>query len=420
MPELLKFLLARRGLMNDNPGAEGGGEAQPPAQAPAAAPAADDGPAPVVEPSEAMLAEEGLSRAEFAKLPPEEQKALMSDVEHEDTPWNELQRLSAEKANAPAAAPAPAAPAPAPTQPPAASPAPTPAPSPAPTPAPAPGASPAPSAPAPAPAETPAPPAPTPAPAETPAPAPAQQWHAVRSESNPLALPKVVVPPPPKPRVTKEMETQRTDAQKKLDELEAKYEEGAIQLEEYRAQRAPLRETIARVDSAVAADAAAQQVHASTYEQAFTAMVQASLRTAKELGVDYLADTAKLQELDAATTRFARAAPYMLPGKTPTDWDRWALEQAHKEVGAKYGIKFDAPPPAPAPGPAAPAPTPAPTPRPAPNLNTIPPTTRGAPPAADSSIAQGEFAHLDSLSGIELEKAVAKLTPEQQERYLDR
>ena len=53
-----------------------------------------------------------------------------------------------------------------------------------------------------------------------------------------------------------------------------------------------------------------------------------------------------------------------------------------------------------------------------PDLASLPRTLGGLPPADVSSTGQDEFAALDSLSGVELENALAKLTPEQESRYL--
>lgn len=55
----------------------------------------------------------------------------------------------------------------------------------------------------------------------------------------------------------------------------------------------------------------------------------------------------------------------------------------------------------------------------APDLSQIPPTLAHAPAAAiESEGDTGEFAHIDKLQGIAQEQALARLTPEQQERYL--
>lgn len=52
------------------------------------------------------------------------------------------------------------------------------------------------------------------------------------------------------------------------------------------------------------------------------------------------------------------------------------------------------------------------------NLKSVPRTMGGLPNAVsgDDDLA-GEFAHLDKLDGLELEKAVAKMTPDQQDRW---
>jgi hypothetical protein len=47
----------------------------------------------------------------------------------------------------------------------------------------------------------------------------------------------------------------------------------------------------------------------------------------------------------------------------------------------------------------------------------LPPTLAGVPAAADAAVGH-EFAHLESLEGSALERALARMTPDQQERYL--
>jgi hypothetical protein len=48
----------------------------------------------------------------------------------------------------------------------------------------------------------------------------------------------------------------------------------------------------------------------------------------------------------------------------------------------------------------------------------IPKTLSGTIPAAENVTAKDEFAHLDKLEGVEYEMALAKLSPEQERRYL--
>lgn len=55
-----------------------------------------------------------------------------------------------------------------------------------------------------------------------------------------------------------------------------------------------------------------------------------------------------------------------------------------------------------------------------PNLAEIPPTLSGLPAAEGTDTGADEFSYLDKLTGMELESALARLTPEQTERYLTR
>jgi hypothetical protein len=54
-----------------------------------------------------------------------------------------------------------------------------------------------------------------------------------------------------------------------------------------------------------------------------------------------------------------------------------------------------------------------------PDLTKIPPNLGGLPAAEVAETGTGEFAHLENLDGIKLEQALAKLTPDEQARYLE-
>lgn len=56
--------------------------------------------------------------------------------------------------------------------------------------------------------------------------------------------------------------------------------------------------------------------------------------------------------------------------------------------------------------------------KPARDRVNLPRTLSDVPIAEANDTGQGEFAHLDNLSGIEFERALARLTPDQQDRYL--
>lgn len=93
----------------------------------------------------------------------------------------------------------------------------------------------------------------------------------------------------------------------------------------------------------------------------------------------------------------------------------WFLTEAHRITKDDLGIKPVAATPA---APAAPA-VPTPPAKPRVDLSQIPPTLGRVPPAADATISGDEFAHLANLKGGDLEREYARMTPEQQERYLN-
>lgn len=359
-----------------------------------------------------VLAENDMTQEEFDALDDRDKANLLATVEHdEDAPIVAESAPGAHSA-APAAAPAPA-------------PAPTPAPAPA-APAPAPAAAPAAAKPDDGadPIEEPAA-APVAAPVAAPAPA-ASAWKAVENPVDDMpdatiVLPKIPEPPKWQPIATKETTEKLGAAQKAIDDLEQKYEDGDITLEELRTQRAPHKRVVEELSADVMADRVNERNTSAQLAQRFQTYVTTSLEQAKAAGLDYLAAENKglLEQLDAALKRFGQAAALMHPGKS-TDWhDRWALNKAHAEVAATKGITLGKVATAPAPAPAAKAPVAAPAgQRPAPDLSLLPPTLRNAPAAADSTVQSGEFAHLDTLDPLQLEQAVARMTPEQRDRYL--
>jgi hypothetical protein len=358
MPELLRKLFARQGFMNDDPGAEGGGQASTPEPIPS---------------TPELLEEHAMTEAEWKALPPHEQAMLAADTSASDNmTFEQMQELS----NAPP-------PPPEPTAAPAATPAPTPAPTAAPTPAPT--AAPAAQTPAASPAPTAAPAAATPAaPAATPA--PAKVWTPVFDETIASDLPEIALPPAPQPKLTDAMKAERTAAEKKLAELEDKFSNGDITQEEFVAQRAPHRDTVKRVDNREAVDAAAAETFRDTAEAVFNSAVQAILVQAKAQGLDYMdpANKALLDRLDQRTASYAKVANELFPGKSGPWYDRWALDRAHQEVAASRGIVVGKAAAA-APGPAAPAPAPAAG-RKAPDLSTLPPTLRSTPAATTHDV----------------------------------
>jgi len=89
----------------------------------------------------------------------------------------------------------------------------------------------------------------------------------------------------------------------------------------------------------------------------------------------------------------------------------WLLNEAHKNVMLQYGVTK--------PATAAAASAAAARQGRQPDLSKIPPANLAkVPAAAEGDSGSSEFAHLDNLEGIALERALAKMSSEQQERYL--
>jgi hypothetical protein len=86
----------------------------------------------------------------------------------------------------------------------------------------------------------------------------------------------------------------------------------------------------------------------------------------------------------------------------------WFLQEADKQVRARFNMNAE-----PVKDPKEPKKNRQP------DLSIVPKTLSGVPGAdIPDTGAVDEFAHLDRLSGLDLEKAVAKLSPAEQERYL--
>jgi hypothetical protein len=252
-----------------------------------------------------------------------------------------------------------------------------------------------------------APPAPTTAPVA--APALELPPGAVALEGEVLALPPL--PPVQRwtPLVTPEQKAEYEAAKTKLEELETQFEEGELTRAEWHAARKPLQQTVETVAADMAADRGGQRQEHEQLKARFDSWVQASFAQAKAAGIDYgdPKNVDAVKELDGALQRFANAAQLMFPKADADFIDRWALNKAHEEVAKARGITFKPAGAPPAAAPAAKAPV-------------APPTTRSAPPAADSHVAADEFAHLEGLTPAELERAVAAMSPAQEDRYLSR
>ena len=87
----------------------------------------------------------------------------------------------------------------------------------------------------------------------------------------------------------------------------------------------------------------------------------------------------------------------------------WFLTEAHRITKADLGIVTTQ---------ATNTNKPAPTARNGVDLSELPPTLRNVPVAATGSVNADEFAHMRNLEGLELERAHARLTNEQRDRWM--
>lgn len=244
--------------------------------------------------------------------------------------------------------------------------------------------------------ETPKPtpaPSPAPAPAETPAPSPAP----VAEVQDPVAY-SVTAPEDADDKI-KGFRAEKADAFKKLMD-------GELSPEEYSAIEDRVLGQISDIERQLTVATTAAELTMQNAQRSWLQRVNILMDTAKrDDGVDYRASKEMHEQLDRAVKFLAN---------DPANGDKseqWFLDEAHAMVKARHGIAK----PAAAPGPAA-APVAATRSGKAPDLANVPPNIARQPAAADSDDG-GEFSHLRDLQGMALERAIAKMTPEQQDRW---
>lgn len=196
-------------------------------------------------------------------------------------------------------------------------------------------------------------------------------------------------------------EQQMSDLNAKVDELAQQFKNGDIDFDQYRsevgvmeAKRNELNSTKLRAD--LYHDMAAQSA-----EQEWQWTVKRFLRsTAKAGDIDYAKDEAKRNDLDSFVKAIASVA-----ANADKDYD-WFLAEAHKRVKALHGLSAPAKPSGNTP-----------TPNRKPPTDAVPVTLANVPGSDGPGDLAGEFADLDGLEGDALEMAIAKMTPEQRDKY---
>lgn len=185
----------------------------------------------------------------------------------------------------------------------------------------------------------------------------------------------------------------------KADDLAQQFKDGEIDFDQYRAESRAIdgeREALNRA-----------KLHAEIYdgmnaqnaEQEWGWTVSRFMRaTAKNGGIDYAQDEAKRADLDVFVKALANN-----PNNAERDFD-WFLTEAHKRVQALHDLApkhgGDKAPPSRKPP-----------------LDAAPVTLAQVPGSDGPGDVAGEFADLDGMDGDALELAIARMTPEQRDKY---
>lgn len=194
------------------------------------------------------------------------------------------------------------------------------------------------------------------------------------------------------------------------DELEAAYEGGESELTfaEFKAKQREINDAILDLNAEKAEVQTIQKMNAAYQQQWWTNEIKSFKRDAARDGVDYDADPKLAAEWD-------KAVRYL--GNDPDNADkdaRWFLQEGHEMVKARFKIGAPAIPSQQS------------------RLSKVdealaqrrqkagepPKTLASLPQAGIESEGQGEFSHLEKLSGLALEQALSRMTKEQQDRYL--
>lgn len=192
-------------------------------------------------------------------------------------------------------------------------------------------------------------------------------------------------------------------------QAEQDFRDGKTDFDEY---KSAMREIAKERDELVSVQTKAEisaEMSSQTIEQQWANTVATFVAsTAKAGGIDYAKDEAKRDDLDGFVKALANKQ------ENADKPMRWFLAEADKRVRALHGVAVQAsaparredPPAAPKAGPRKP------------DLANAPKTLAQVPGGDGPGDVAGEFAAIDALDGMDLEDAIAKMTPAQRERYL--
>ena len=185
-------------------------------------------------------------------------------------------------------------------------------------------------------------------------------------------------------------------------DLLQRFQEGDLEVSEYVAELSKITE---QRDALMAAKIKAEishemeeQASAREWQQAVHRFLD---RVAKSEQVDYRTDAARARDLDTFVKVLANDP------ENAQQSSEWFLQEAHKLVNARRGGTVTA---------TKDDPRPRPAPR-KPDLKAVPKTLAHVPGSDGPGDVSDEFLTIDSLEGMDLETAIARMTPAQREKY---
>lgn len=199
-----------------------------------------------------------------------------------------------------------------------------------------------------------------------------------------------------------DFEAKQSAVKDKLGDLRKAFREGALEVDEYEAQREVLERERDELNTARTKAEISSEMRQQDAANAWQAAINKAFddaATAAGGGIDYRKDAAKAADLDAFVRRL---------GDDPANADKgmeWFLAEGHRRVRALHGVA------------AAPVPVPTAAPRRAP-VELAPKTLAQVPGADGPGDVSGEFADMDALDGDELEIAISRLSPVQLDKYM--
>lgn len=235
-----------------------------------------------------------------------------------------------------------------------------------------------------------------PAPAAAPAPAPAAVAPVAQAAT-----------PAYKAELPADFAAQKDAIDTQFTELREKFRAGEIELDAYEEQRAALDQQRDALRKAELKAEISQEMSAQTAEQQWASAIASQFNAAlkpENGGIDYQSDDEKRGDLDGFVRQLAGR-----PENAARPMD-WFLSEAHRRVLALHGVQATS---------AAPKTDPVKdaVDKRRPAVGAVPPSVAHVPGAEGAGDLRDEFAELDSLDGVELEAALARLSPAQREKY---